>query len=595
MRENHRGYFQRAMLVLLAFFALPISLLAADIQESETDRTWIEETLHRFFGNTALTGEKIDGEGFELVSPYVEYAGKTIEVVIIRQVKSFEQGWDDEKMGAERILNSLSKKFQDYTRQKILRQYLLFKAGDTVVPFDLADSERMLRGLNYINDVRIHVVPIGGNPDNVAIVVETNDRWPLGVAATVITADRWRAKLYSSNVAGIGLYFSNQVIRNKAVEKSWGYNGVLRKENLAGSFWAGAVEYEDSYRKDLLKVGVERALVHPGLKFIGGASWQDLNDYEYEGRPHGYHETDVWFGESFKLYDHRKVVSGARTMLVPAVRFQDRDYYNRLTVSPDSNRGDHNFSRYMASVTLSRTKSYKTSYLFGEGEVEDLPTGVTLKLSGGVEDREFEHRPGLFFDSAAISMRNRGDVASVGVSFGGFIRDGHFDDGLLDLNGAYFTPLMGEGNIRHRLYLALSYTLGIGRHPFDKIYLSDRSGIHRLDNGAVAGNQRLVIKSLYRVYTHWALFGFRMSFYTYADVGTIAGEDESIFKQKFYLSTGLGLRLRNPGLVLPTFQLRLSLLTNVENSGLSLGFNIGNAAGPDINYPGVKPGTLAYE
>ena len=595
MRQIRQDRFLGMWMLLGALFILPGTLAAADNEETASDRSWLDETLHRFFGNKALTGEALDGEGLELVSPFVEHVGKTIEVVIIRQVKSFEKGWDDDRQGAERLLNSLSKNFQDYTKESTLRQYLLFKAGDKLDPFDLSDSERMIRDLGYINDVRIHVIPIDGEPDKVGIVVETNDRWPLGVAVTVVTADRWRAKLFSSNVAGTGLYFSNQVLRNKTVEKDWGYNGLLRKENIAGTFWTGVAEYENSYRKDLLSLGIERRLIHLGMKYIGGVSWKNLNDYERDGRPHGFHETDAWLGKAIKLYDPREIVSGGRTMLVPAIRFQDRDFYNRRAVSPDSNRGDHNFSRYFAALTLQRTKSYKTSFLFGEGEVEDLPTGVTIKVSGGMEDREFEYRPGIFFDSAAISMRNRGDVTSLGVSIGGFLKDGHVDDGILDLNGAYFTPLWGEGKVRHRLLFASSYTLGIGRHPFDKIYLSDRSGIYKLDNGVVAGNQRVVLKSLYRIFTHWSVLGFRMSFFTFGDVGAIAGEDDPIFKQKFYVSTGLGVRLRNPALVLPTFQFRVSLLSNVEDRGMSFGFKLGNATGPEIKYPGTKPGTLAYE
>ncbi len=590
-REKHLGI----CLLLVALLILPDFLLAADDGNSEIDQSWIERTLDRFFGNKALTGEKLDGEGLELVGPYVEHAGKTIEVVIVRQVKSFEEGWGDERVGSLRLLNSLSKKFQDYTRHNIIRQYLLFETGDTVVPFDLSDSERLLRDLPYIDDVRIHVVPIDGEPDKVGIVVETNDRWPLGLAVTVITADRWRAKLYSNNVAGLGLLFSNQVLRDKNADRSWGYNGILEKENIAGSFWKGRVEYESSARKDLLEIGFDRPLAHPGLKFIGGALWRDMDNFEFDGTPRGFRETDIWIGEAFKLYDHRTLQSGIRTMLIPALRFQTRGYYKRPTVSADTSRGYHNFDRYFASLTLQRTESYKTSFLFGEGEVEDLPTGQTLRVSGGVEHGEFDHRPGIFFDSAAISMRNRGDISSVRMSIGGFLKEDHFEDGIFDIFGSYFTTLLGGNSLRHRLYFTTRYTLGIGRHPFDKIYLGDRSGIYRLDNGLVAGNQRLVFKSAYRIFTQWALLGFRLSFFAFADVGAIAGEDDSIFKQKYYLSTGLGVRMRNPGLVLPTFQLRISLVTNVENPGFSFGLKLGNAPGPEIKYPGIKPGTLAYE
>ncbi len=570
-------------------------MVAAEDPDVEDGENWLEKTLHRYFGNKALTGENLDGEGLELVGPYVRHEGKTIEVVIVRQVKNFEEGWDEDRADAERMLNSISSHFQDYTREKIIRQYLLFEVGDSLVPFDLADTERLLRDLSYINDVRIHVVPIDGDESKVGIVVETNDRWPLGVSATVITADKWRAKLFSNNVAGLGVSFSNEVLRNKNSSRDWGYRGELTKRNLAGSFWDAGLEYEDSYRKENLRLGLNRSLVHPGVKYIGGLNWQDLEEFDNDESRRAYYQGDVWLGRGIKLYDRMSVSGGARPMLVPAVRVLDRDHYKRPVVEPDSNRSFHNYTQYMASVTWQRLESYKTSYLYGEGEVEDLPTGKTLKLTAALEDREFESRPGLFFDSALISMRHRGDITSLNFALGGFFQERKISDGILDIQGAYFTKLLGEGNLRHRIFVSLGYTLGIGRHGKDRIFLSDKSGIYNLENGMIAGNQRLVLRTHYRLFTPLAIWGFRMSFFGFGDVGVIGGEDSALFKEKIYTSTGLGVRLRNPSLVLPTVQLRMSLITNVDDPGLRFAVKVGNAPVPSTTFPGTQPSTLAYE
>jgi hypothetical protein len=581
-------------LVFLILLHVPENLNAADDPDPEVDRNWIEGTLHRFFGNKALTGENLDGEGLELVGPYVQHEGKTIEVVIVRQVKSFEDGWDNDRTSAERMLNSFSRRFQDYTREIIIRQYLLFEAGDSLVPFELADTERMLRDLSYINDVRIHVVPIDGEPDKVGIVVETNDRWPLGITATVITADKWRARLYSNNVAGLGISFSNEVLYNKESEKDWGYRGVLAKRNIAGSFWDADVDYENSYRKNSLLLALNRYLVHPDVKFIGGVQWQDFEEFDNDESDRAYYETDVWMGKGIKLYDRMSVGGGARPMLVPAVRILDRDHYKRPQVLPDSNRSVHDFTQYMTSLTWQRLDSYKTSFLFGEGEVEDLPTGQAMKISAVLEDREFETRPGLFFDSALVSMRNRGDVAALTFSLGGFFHEEQVSEGALNIKTSYFTQLLGSGDIRHRVYFVLGYTLGIGRHSTDRIYLDNSSGVYNLESGVVAGNQRLVFRSFYRMFTSWALWGFRMSFFTFADVGVIGEDDSPFFKEKYYLSTGLGVRLRNPSLVFPTVQLRMSLITNVDDPGLLFGVKVGNVSTPQVVFPGTRPSTLGY-
>lgn len=595
MANLRRHQLSRLLLVLLVLLQSSAILAADEVLPQNSPSNWLEETLHRFFANSELSSDNIEGEGLELVGPYVEFEGKTIDVVIVRQVKNFEDGWDADRMDAERIIHSFASRFQDYTRESIIRQYLLFKAGDTLVPFDLADTERLLRDLSYINDVRIHVVSLDGEPDKVGIIVETNDRWPLGISATVVTSDKWRAKLYSNNVAGLGITFSNEVLYNKESSTDWGYRGELEKSNIGGSFWDAQLNYENSYRKQNLLLGVSRLLTHPGVNYIGGAQWQDLEEYNNDESDRPYHETDLWMGKVINLYDRMQVGGGGRPVLVPAFRVLDRNHYKRPVVFPDSNRSFHNYTQYMTSLTWQRLKSYKTNYLYGEGEIEDLPTGLAFKLTAGIEDREFETRPGLFFDSAIVSMRNRGDITFLGFSLGGYLDEEKVSDGILDVNGTYFSKLFGDGRTRHRFYSGLSYTLGIGRHPQSRIFLGDESGIYNLDNRLVAGNQRLVLKSLYRMFTHYSVWGFRMSFFSFADVGAIGGEDSSIFKEKFYLSTGLGVRFRNPFLVLPTVQLRVSMVTNVNEPGFSFGVKVGNVPGPDIVFPGSKPGTLAYE
>jgi len=571
------------------------NLVASEDPDPDEDASWIEETLQRFFGNKALPGEQIAGEGLELVGPYVEYEGRTIEVVIVHQVKSFEEGWDEDRHSAERLLNIFSRPFQDYTQEFIIRQYLLFEAGDALVPFDLADTERLLRDLTYINDVRIHVVPINGENDKVGIVVETNDRWPLGASATILKAHNWRARLYSTNVAGLGVLFSNELLHNEESIRNWGYRGQLFKGNIDGSFWDAGMDYENSHNQRNLILGLNRSLAHPGVKYIGGVQWEDLEKFANDVSDRAFHQGDVWGGKVIKLYDRLSVHGGDRPMLVPAVRVLKRDHYKRPGVLPDSNRSFHNYTRCMVSLTWQQLKSYKTSHLYGEGEVEALHTGLVLKMTTGVEDREFETRPGLFFDSAAIAMQSRGDIFFLGFSMGSFLHEKHFSEGVMDVKTAYFTPLLGSGRIRHRVSWALRYTLGLGRYTFDQIFLDDRSGIFNLENREVAGNQRMIFSTFYRMFTPASLLGFRMSFFSFADLGVVGSENDALFKEKFYLSCGVGVRLRNPALVFPTVQLRLSMVSNVEDSGFRFGVNVGNVSGTSIRFPSSRPGTLVYQ
>ncbi len=560
------------------------------------DDSWITRSLERYFGAGDQQAEDLEGESLEVVDAYWKHAGKPIEVVIVHQVASFREGWDQDKPATDRVLNSLTGSFQSYTRDGIIRDYLLFEQGDKVDPFALADSEVMLRNLPYINDVRLVLIPLLGEVESVAVVVETTDRWPFGVKGKVVTAEKYSVDVYSENVAGTGTKFSNEFLHQSSGDPSWGYRGRLLKENLNGSFLAAELTYENSYRRRSAKLSSERKLSHPGLHAVGGVSVEHTEVREAPTLPLKYDEFDIWMGEVKRLYDPRDTRVKRRPLLVPAVRFNQRRNLVRPTVAPDTNRGFHNRSLFLAGVTFQRLRDFKTSYLFGDGETEDLPVGQVLKLTSGYEAREFENRTPFFLEGGLISSRHRGDVVFLKSEFGGYFRNRKLEDGQFFTRGGYITTLKGEPGFQYRFFTELSYTLGIGRHPLDRIYLGERVEIRDLPRRRIAGNQRLAGSLETRVFTHLALWGFRFSFFGYVDAGMVGGEDaSSIFKEKVYVSSGLGIRLRNPSLVLPTVQLQVGFLTNVDEPGVAFSIDVGNAPGQEIGLPGTKPSVPSYQ
>ena len=565
----------------------------------QDERPWLVRTLNRYFGGSGGNLDGLQGRAVETSSQYDRYAGLPIEVVIVHPVLRFGTIREGGRSTANRLLNDLAKPLQSYTRDGVIRSYLLFAPGDRLDPFALADTERLLRRLEYIADVRILVVKLTGPgtdaQETVAVIVEPMDRWPLGINGKIKTKDIYSLKFYSVNVLGTGSLWENEVLVNRDDSPEVGYRCRLRKENLAGTFIAVEAAFEDSYAQLRRGVRLERRLAHPGVDAIGGVGWERLDDRENDGKPRKYDQTDAWLGYAVRLFDPRDEQDRGRPMLVPAVSYQRRGYLARPAVSPDTNRSYHDRSLLLAGVSLQRFKYYKTSYLFGDGETEDLPSGILVKLSGGCERGEFERRTAAFFESTWSSLRNRGDVATAGLAFGGYLHDRRLEDGVLDVRGSYYTPLLGGGRYFWRLTGRLRYTLGIGRHRFDRIYLDDEAGVRGLGSEAVAGNQRLVANLQSRLYTPWSVLGFRFSCFGFADLGLIGDEEAaSLFQEKLYASVGVGARLRNPDLVLPTLQLRIGLLSNVDEVGMTLQVKVGNAPYPTLQMASARPGTVDY-
>ena len=93
------------------------------------------------------------------------------------------------------------------TRHHVLRREILFRPGD---PFDagtLAETERNLRSLGFLNDVRVAATDT--TPDGrVNILVSSRESWTLNTSLTFTLASggntRWSASLSDRNVLGEG-------------------------------------------------------------------------------------------------------------------------------------------------------------------------------------------------------------------------------------------------------------------------------------------------------------------------------------------------------------------------------------------------------
>ena len=74
----------------------------------------------------------------------------------------------------------------------------------------------------------------------------------------------------------------------------------------------------------------------------------------------------------------------------------------------------------------------------------------------------------------------------------------------------------------------------------------------------LVGTNRMVLNTETVFFTPYQPLGFRIALFGFADFGLL-GRDANIFKNNFYTTFGLGVRLRNERLVFSTIQLRLGV------------------------------------
>ncbi len=572
--------------------AVPDSVAVTDGEE-DGGGFWLSRVLKTFFGRSAKREEDLGGKSVELVSRYADHIGKPIAVVIVHQVTRFDSPRDEDQGSGQLFLNTVTKPIHSYTKDRLIRDYLLFEQGQPVDPFLLADTERMLRELDFINDVRIRIVPLMGETESVVVIIEIQDRWPFGITGKIKDTDRYDVNLFFSNLGGYGVRLENKMIYRGDMEPNLGYQGKLSKRNIQGSFVDLGVSYEDSWETLSRLVEFQRPLIHPGIKFVGGARWEYTDVRNNGDIPRKFELTDTWVGRTIALSKVSSTQKSARPLLVPAVRFQKMDFKERPVARPDSNAAYLNTRDYLLGLTFQRLKHYKTNLLFKMGETEDVPAGFTVKLTGGYQDREFYDRTSSFFQTAYLTTRNRGDILLGFVDVGGYFHDYAFEDGSLNVGGTYITRLMGGSRYRFRFYSFLTYTSAFNRHGEGTLVLGNKTGLRGLEDNEVVGNKRLILKLESRMFTPWRMMGFKFMVFGYMDVGTVGGEGDHLPANKIYSSVGLGFQFENPELVLPATQVRIGFLNSIDENGLALGFKLGSVENPTIGMPGTKPGGFA--
>ncbi len=573
----------------------PVPARGGEIAPATEKPSWLGRLFNRYLRAKPQTGEILRGRAEETASRYVAYAGWTIEVVLVNQVETFDEDWHERKGFGTRLFNNLTTPLQQSTQDGTIRRQLLFRAGQPLDPVALADTEILLRSLPFIDDVRIMVVPLTGQQESVAVVVESRDSWPLGIDGKIVDKDRYNASLYSVNLFGRGLACSNELVHNAGDQRPWGYHGHVRQPNPTGHFTDLDLDYEDSWRRLRRQVSVEKNLVHQGVRLVGGGELEVEDDRDNDGIPRKFSVGDFWLGRALRLNRKAPAPRQGTLLLVPAVGYRRVRFSERPEVTLSTNRSYHDRTLVLAGLSLVRIRDFKTSYFYRMGETEDIRAGWQAQVAVAYEDGEFQKRSGNWLRAGMVSVGDRGRVLAVGLAGGGYWRSGDFEEGVLDASAFFATRLYGLGAFGQRWYLRARYTRGFDRFLEETISLDNRSGLRGVEDGVLTGRQRLVSTLETRLFTPWSLLGFRCLLLGYVDAGIIAGQDESLAGRRVLISSGLGLRLDNPQLVLPPLQVRVGVRDEARGSDTVVEIVFGGGRSREnFLYPAVKPQPVAF-
>ena len=491
---------------------------------------------------------------------FLRYTGKRVRRIRVTNLDVFGPSVDDTtrstKSQLARFLNHLN--FQ--TRETTIRRTLFLKEGDTIDPFRLADSERILRNLEFIGDARIVVVQIPGSSDSADVLVIVKETWTLELSGSLKEGNRLKVSLAEQNLLGLGHQISGAVTMIPNVRP--GFDTKYSMQNIRGSFVTGKVEYVKMPDKETAGLALSRELISPVLRYAGGLDLRRTSITVPDSLPSAADNTsdliDLWAGTPVHQWRSQKE-TGRRPILFLSGRVRHLKFTRRPPVTPSTLYQYHDMNHVLGSLTYIQSWYYRTNLLNNFARTEDIPYGFLARVTYGLADEEFTRS---HYASATLAAGEKIDRLGYGVGemrIGGYPKGGKIERGVIRLRTLYFSNLLQVGGFRFRQFAKAEYTTGIHRFADDSIdFNGDESIRGVVYNGSVTGSKRLQLNLESVAFTPWRARGVIFAFFTFADLDFIGSGRRSILAQDCYSGLGLGVRLHKDGFGIGPVQLRFS-------------------------------------
>ena len=515
------------------------------------------------------------------VNPFSAFKGQTIGAIYIRRLGVFGRSVYDTLRQSGNRFEKLGSQLHTNTKEYVIRHsYLLFKVGDALDPIVLQDNERLLRTTSIFHDARIQAVARPSEEFVVDIYVITQDVWSLLPTGGFGGFDNFSVGLQQLNFRGLGHQVSAQLAYSGSDPRQTLEYEAHYKIPFIGKTFLTA-QADGVYLRDLKQASVKlyRPFITPDTKYAGSF---ELNHTQLNSQvitrldsvirvPIGYYYSDLWLGRSFRLfYKPSGTDTKGRSRLIVALRNTNYAYVQRPTVTADTNQAYQNNRTTLVSLGYSRRKYVRDVLIYGFGRTEDVPVGVSLIATGGVDYAELGQR--LY---TGLSLAQGNYVPHLGylyslVSIGGFHRRQRIEQGVFSLETNYFSPLLINrwGNLRH--FLTGRYTAGIGRFNNEYISLNTSSGNQNdaisVASDALRGTHRLFLGYENILFTRVSVVGFRVALLSFVSVGLVSFADRSFLTGPLYQGYGLGFRLRNENLTFNSIQIRLAYYPNIPGN-----------------------------
>ncbi len=506
---------------------------------------------------------------------FEKFQGKIIRNINIETYDPFGFSIQDSTRVPTKQIEKLGNRLHLKTKQFTVRSLLLFKRNQPLDSIKLKESERLLRTQRYIRRVSVKPINLSENNDSVDIEIKVLDSWSWYPTGSLSTSSA-RLNLTTRNFGGLGHYFNNQY-RTRFKEGRHAYRTQYQVNNIGQTFIDAGVFYNLDLAENYTKqIYANRRFFTPMTRLAGGFtllqnSYRDsVPNLEGLRRLQSFksNDLDLWLGHSMPLYYRYNNLHKVQTNLVTSLRYFSRNYTEHPIGEYDPYNYYTNQKLYLATVGLASLNYVQDRYIFYYDVIEDIAVGKTFMVTAGIQQKNNINRPYIGAKFSLGKYTNSGYFGG-DIQWGTFMNGNHFEEGVLRIEGLYFSKLYHWGKWRFRHFFNPEIVVGLNRwdYAMDKITLNGAYGIDGFDSYELRGTKKVLLNLQLQSYAPYEVLGFRFSPFFSTSIGFMGDNHNRFVTKEMYSKIGLGVVISNDYLVFNNFQLSLAFYPSIPGNG----------------------------
>jgi hypothetical protein len=515
---------------------------------------------------------------------FLPYKGKIIRNIFIQKI-GFNKSVYDTSNNNNNFLSKLGNALHTSTKRRIIRNNLFFSEGDSLQPNLMADNDKFIRDLSFLQDAKIRIDALNIHPDSVDIIVSAKDVFPIGGSLSEASTDFASFEFNDDNLFGTGNIIQVKNLFDTKRSPNYGVGLEFLKRNIGGTFVNIAVGYNNQnptfntgrLEERSIFIRGELPLVSPYHSITGAfdvSSNNAINRYVEDSIhkrlfQYNYRNIDAWIGLSIGAKKQLKYNFSSRKKQLIALRILNRDFVTTPTITLttyDSRYSDLKGS--LVSYTRFQQDFYHTNFIYGFGRNEDIPEGFNLTYTGGFTNQNDIQRLFLSIDYQRSYLSRKNSYLNYNIKVGGYYNNERIEDFIFFASAERFTKLrhLGASRWYSRHFISGSVTQQINTFLNDPLRLSSIYGLPLINNPTTNSSGRATLNAETVFYNTWSFFGFRFAPFCFANISYLKTEGFSITKGDLYSAVGSGFRTRNENLVFGTMEFKLYYFPRVVDN-----------------------------